>query len=83
MAVPILMAPEPGNRRFNVFGMNGQNKDSFSTIPVPSGIVFDGGSDFDGPRAWEPTFYYDFAFVHELAEQGSIFDDTSTIRHGF
>ena len=24
-----------------------------------SGIVFDGGSDFDGPRAWNSTYLYD------------------------
>ena len=57
MAVPILMVPGPGNRLFNIFGMNGPKKVSFSTIPIPFGIVFDGGLDFDGPRARKRTFF--------------------------
>ena len=36
---------------FYVFVMNGPKMARFSTIPVPPGTVFHGGSDFDGPRA--------------------------------
>ena len=36
---------------FYVFVMNWPNLAPFSMIPVPSDTVFDGGSDFDGPRA--------------------------------
>ena len=38
--------------------MNGPNKAPFSTKPVPFGIVFDGGFDSDGPRAWNTFFYF-------------------------
>ena len=32
------------------------------TIPIPPDIVFDGGSDFDGPKAWKLYFLIDFKF---------------------
>ena len=32
-------------------------------IPLLSGIVFDGGSDFDGPKAWEADLSGDFTFL--------------------
>ena len=56
MAVLILMVPRLGRLvcvGFYVFAMNGPNKALFSTIPLPSVIVFDGGSDFHGPRVWK------------------------------
>ena len=36
---------------FHMFAMNGPNKAPFSTKLIPFGIVFDGGSEFDGPEA--------------------------------
>ena len=55
----MLMLPGPGNlfsNEFTCLGMNGLNKAWFSTIPLPSGIAFDGGSDVDGPKAWKSMF---------------------------
>ena len=68
-AVPILMVPRLGNRHFekaHLLTMNGSNQARFSTKPVPSDVVFDSGSDFDGPKSWKPAFFnvfYDFSFV--------------------
>ena len=33
--------------------ISGMKITSFSMIPVPPDIVFDGGSDFDGPEAFQ------------------------------
>ena len=43
---------------FYMFAMNGSNKAPFSTKPVPSDIVFDGGSDSDGLGAWKYVFVF-------------------------
>ena len=53
-----MMVPGPSSGLsdwFYVFVMNWPNMAPFSTIPVPPGIVFHGGSDFDGPRAWKSS----------------------------
>ena len=83
-AVPIMIVPTPGNPHlswFCMFAVNGPNKTCFSTIPLPSGIVFHGGSDFNGPRAWEATFSTSLHVWHERTKQGMIFNDTDAIRH--